>query len=147
MSGRMASPAAPEIVVVGSLNVDFVAAVQRLPGPGETVLGDRFDMVPGGKGANQAVTAARLGGRAAIIGCIGTDPLGDVLVEALRGEGLDPDLLTRVDHVGTGVAQIAVDGNGANAITVVPRANLSLTPAHVHARQDLVANARVVLCQ
>ena len=147
MNGGLASLPTPEIVVVGSLNVDFVTGVDRLPGPGETVLGDRFAMVPGGKGANQAVTAARLGARVAMLGCIGTDPLGDVLVETLRSEGLDPDLLTRVEEVGTGVAQIAVDSDGANAITVVPRANLSLRPAHINAHRDLLVNARVVLCQ
>jgi ribokinase len=136
-----------DVVVVGSLAMDFTTMAPRLPQPGETVLGDEFLMVPGGKGSNQAVAVARQGASTAMIGCIGGDALGDAIVEVHRAEGIDPSSLTRDAAHDTGIAQIMVDGGGENVIVVVPRANHALDAARVDAQQRLIAGAKVLLVQ
>lgn len=119
------------IVVVGSLNMDLVVEVPTIPRPGETVLGKNFATFPGGKGANQAVAAARLGASVLLIGRVGTDSFGDQLLNNARAEGID------VTHVGvdpeaaTGVAMISVDAAGQNSIAVASGANYQLTAMHV----------------
>lgn len=119
------------IFVVGSSNTDMVVVSERLPGPGETVLGGRFLCTPGGKGANQAVAAARLGGRVHFIGCVGRDGWGDAALESLAREGIDVSGARRDPGEPSGVALILVDGAGRNLISVAPGANAALRPEHL----------------
>ncbi len=145
--GTVATPDdTPQIVVVGSLNLDVTARATRMPDDGETVLGDDFTMLPGGKGGNQAVAAARQEVPTAIIGCIGSDSAADILYDAVRLEGCDARFLTVVDGP-SGIAHIEVDHNGDNRIIVVPLANEALTPAIVDHYTDDIASATVLLCQ
>ena len=125
MSGR--------VLVVGSMNVDLVARVPRLPGAGETVGGGTFEQHHGGKGANQAVAARRLGASVEFVGAVGTDAFGGVAAEALAAEGIGTGELRRRPDVPTGVALITVDSRGENMIAVAPGANASVTPAEVEA--------------
>jgi ribokinase len=115
------------ITVIGSVNMDLVVTCDRIPRVGETVLGDDFTVTPGGKGANQAVAAARLGAEVRFVGCVGNDEYGHVARENLASFGVDvSDLRTVDDH--TGVALIMVDKYGRNLITVAPGANLQAAP-------------------
>jgi ribokinase len=111
-----------DILVIGSANMDLVVAVDSLPRAGETVLGGQFQTFAGGKGANQAVAAARAGGRAAMLGCVGDDGFGATLRAGLEGEGIDTAALATVQGP-SGVAIIATDKNGENLIAVAPGAN------------------------
>ena len=120
-------PRAPRITVVGSANVDLVARCERLPRPGETVTGATFERIPGGKGANQAVAAARLGAEVRFVGRIGTD---DLVLRSLEREGVDTSGVSR-DGGESGVALILVDAHGENVIVVAPGANARLTPGDV----------------
>lgn len=135
------------VVVVGSLNMDLVVRTPRLPRPGETVAAHGFGRFPGGKGANQAVAAARMGARVAMVGRVGRDPFGTALREALAAEGIDLAWLQQTDGVETGVASIWVDDAGANAIAIVPGANRRLGPADIAAAREAIAGASVVLAQ
>jgi ribokinase len=121
----------PRVVVVGSINADLVVVTERLPGPGETVSGGRFARHGGGKGANQAVAAARLGARVAMVGAVGADELGDAAVAELQDEGIDVSGVVRMDDAATGVALIVVDAHGENQIAIAAGANGRLGPAHV----------------
>ena len=123
MSGR--------VIVVGSVNIDLVVAVARLPGPGETVIGGRFARHHGGKGGNQAVAAARLGIETAFVGAVGNDMFGAEARAALAGEGIDLRGLVRIDDQATGVALILVDTSGENSIAVAGGANVALRPDQV----------------
>ncbi|MFE0426551.1 PfkB family carbohydrate kinase, partial [Streptomyces sp. NPDC058953] len=114
------------IVVLGSTNMDLVAYVARAPRRGETVPGRAFRTIPGGKGANQAVAAARAGGDVAMIGAVGTDAFGELLRHTLQVSGVDTDLLHTADGP-SGTAHIVVDDEGGNAIVVVPGANGTVT--------------------
>jgi ribokinase len=114
------------VVVIGSINADFVVAVERLPDPGETVQGGRFATHQGGKGANQAVAAARAGARVRMIGAIGADDHGELAVRALAAEGIDVSGIRQVANEPTGVALIVVGPRGENQIAVAPGANASL---------------------
>lgn len=134
------------VVVVGSINMDLVTLASRFAGPGETVLGERFLTVPGGKGANQAVAAARLGAEVTLVGALGDDAFGRQLRDGLAREGIALDHVRRVDDVGTGTASITVAG-GENEIIVVPAANLRVTPAQVEAASDAIGQADAVLVQ
>lgn len=116
--------ASPRITVVGSVNLDLVARVERLPRPGETVSGAVFERVPGGKGANQAVACARLGAEVTMIAAVGADPFADEALAGLREAGVTLDL--RVASAPTGVALIEVDARGETTIAVVPGANGAL---------------------
>jgi ribokinase len=122
----------PHVVVVGSINVDLVATADRLPRPGETVLGGRFAEHHGGKGANQAVAAARAGARVTFVGAVGDDRRGETALEALRAEGIDVSRVRVVPGEQTGVALIAVGPRGENQIVVAPGANAALVPDDVH---------------
>lgn len=135
------------VLVVGSLNMDLVVYCARRPGPGETLTGTHFSTVPGGKGANQALAAARLGGRVTIVGRVGDDDFGGRLVDSLYGAGADVSRIARTGGVSTGVALITVDGDGENSIVVVPGANGRLTPADVERNAELVAGAGALLLQ
>ncbi|MCW2941269.1 MAG: Ribokinase, partial [Actinomycetia bacterium] len=133
------------LTVLGSLNMDISVAVRALPGPGATVLGSAAIFAPGGKGANQAVAAARLGGEGlpvAMIGCTGDDDFGRTLRAALRAEGVDDSAVRTVTGVPTGIAMITVDQAGENIITVSPGANHELSAADV---SDIASTARVLV--
>lgn len=134
-----------DIAVVGSCNLDFVVGVESIPQVGETVLGGDLVQIPGGKGANQAVAAARLGRRVAMIGRIGDDGSGAVLRQALDTDGVDTAALLTTPGVPSGVALIAVQEDGDNAIVVSPGANGRVSPADVAV--TAVEQATVVLCQ
>jgi ribokinase len=129
------------VTVVGSINLDLVARCERLPRPGETVTGATFERVPGGKGANQAVAAARLGADVRLIACVGDDELARDAVGTLETESVDLDGVRSVEGP-TGVALIAVSADGENQIVVAPGANMQLQPEDVE-----VAGADAVLCQ
>ena len=126
------------VIVVGSVNVDLVATVERLPAAGETVTGATFARHPGGKGANQATAAARLGARVAFVGAVGDDPLADEARDALTAEGVDIAQVVRVPGP-TGVALIVVDATGENLIAVASGANAELTPAVIAAAVEDLA--------
>jgi ribokinase len=121
------------VLVVGSVNADLVVAVERLPAPGETVTGGRFARHGGGKGANQAVAAARAGARVRFVGAVGRDELGDAAVRELEAEGVDCSGVARLAGEPTGVALIAVDDAGRNQIAVASGANAAVDAALVQA--------------
>ena len=118
------------IVVVGSINMDLVTQAPRFPGPGETILGEHFLTVPGGKGANQAVASARLGAEVALVGATGRDAFGQQLRRGLETEGIELSHVLELDDCASGTASITVAG-GENQIVVVPAANARVTPAQV----------------
>lgn len=115
------------IVVVGSLNMDLVVQVPVIPAPGETVLGNNFATIPGGKGANQAVAAARLGAQVSLIGRVGADAFGEQLLANARAEGIDVTHVGVDDTAASGIAMITVDATGQNSIAVASGANFRLT--------------------
>jgi ribokinase len=129
------------VVVVGSVNVDLVVSVERLPAPGETVIGGRFARHHGGKGGNQAVAAARLGARTCFVGAVGRDDLGSAARAVLEAEGIDVSELTTLDRQPTGVALITVDAHGENSIAVAGGANAALTPEVVEGSLTRLAPA------
>ncbi|WP_412747060.1 ribokinase [Krasilnikovia sp. MM14-A1004] len=135
----------PGIVVAGSANMDLVGLAERLPVPGETVLGDDFLMVPGGKGANQAIAAARAGGRCTFLGAIGSDAFGVSLKARLTASGVDTTHL-RVSYGSSGVAVIMVDRHGENSIIVSPGANSTFTDLTA-AERAAIGDADVLVCQ
>lgn len=137
----------PEVTVVGSLNVDHVLEVRRLPEPGETVLGSDLREFAGGKGSNQAVAAARLGRTVAMVGLVGDDHPAGVLRETLQAEGIGQDTLGAIDGARSGVAYIFVDEEGENTVVVSPGANARLTADDVRAAGDVVRRADVVVAQ
>jgi ribokinase len=134
------------VVVVGSLNMDLTVRASRLPRPGETLLGRSFVQMPGGKGGNQAVAAARLGARVAMIGRIGADSNGEALVRALLADGIDCSAIAASSTAPTGVALITVDDSSQNAIVVVAGSNGQLSPAAVASHERLLADADAVVC-
>jgi ribokinase len=121
----------PKVTVLGSLNMDISVTVPRLPGPGATVVGSAARFSPGGKGANQAVAAARLGADVRMVGCVGDDDFGRQLLAALSAEGIDAGAVRIAAGVPTGLAMIAVDAHGENLITVAPGANHHVGPSDV----------------
>ncbi|MGP3735788.1 ribokinase [Streptomyces sp. GDS52] len=135
-----------DLLVVGSANADLVIGVERRPDAGETVLGSDLVVHPGGKGANQAVAAARLGARTALLARVGDDAHGRLLLDSQREAGVDTAGVL-VGGAPTGVALITVDPSGDNSIVVSPGANGRLTPGDVRAAGDLLRAARVVSTQ
>ena len=135
------------ILVVGSANMDLVVRTPRMPAPGQTVLGSGFISSPGGKGANQAVAAARLGGRCRFIGRVGDDSFGRSLLTNMKAEGVDCTDLMVTPGSPTGVAMIVVDARGENAIVVDAGANARLTPDDIFDRADVFEEAAVVVLQ
>jgi len=132
--------AAPRLTVVGSINLDLVVRAERLPRPGETVSDARFSRVPGGKGANQAVAAARLGAEVAMLGCVGRDELADEALATLREARVEERWL--VKDAPTGIALVTVDAAGETTIVVAPGANTELRPGDLALDGD-----DAVLCQ
>lgn len=137
----------PKVTVVGSLNVDLVCRAMRRPDKGETLIGDAFDIFTGGKGFNQATATARLGADVTLIGSVGTDLFGDMLLAATENEHIDSRFVTKRTNIGTGVATIVIEPDGDNSIIVVPRANMALTTANIDAAADCIADADVLLLQ
>lgn len=135
------------VCVIGSSNLDFTVSVPRLPGVGETVSGGTLVTSPGGKGANQAVAARRLGVDVAFVTLLGADPMGDRLASALAEARLPPGPIGRTTDAPTGVALISVDPEGRNQIAVAPGANHRLTPDRARSHVDLLRSADVVLLQ
>ncbi|NPV09125.1 MAG: ribokinase [Anaerolineae bacterium] len=136
-----------EALVVGSINMDLVMRTPRLPRPGETLVGGTFRVVPGGKGANQAASASRLGHPTAMIGAVGDDDFGAAALDNLRAQAVDVTAVRRAAGEATGVAMILVDAQGRNTIVVASGANACLTPADVIAHRGLFRAARVVTLQ
>lgn len=130
MTRRSTHEAAP-ITVVGSANIDYLVRVETAPTPGQTVLAHGLRKAPGGKGANQAVAAARLGGTVSFVGCVGDDDDGAMLLRELRAEGVDSADVEIISRQNTGLAIVAVDRFGENSIVVVPGANFALTETRV----------------
>jgi ribokinase len=137
----------PAIAVVGSLNLDLVVRVARHPRPGETVLGGDVQRYPGGKGANQAVAAARLGQPVAMIGRVGEDDAGWMLRAVLDDDGVDTSRVLETAGVPSGTALITVDDAGENAIVVSPGANARVTPEDVREAEEVLAAASATLLQ
>ena len=135
------------IVVIGSINMDLVCRVGRMPRPGETILGSDLATIPGGKGANQAVAAAKLGGNVHFIGRVGDDDFGDRLLNGLMQHGVNTRYVTVTEGVSSGCALILVDKKGENSIVVSPGANQKVSPGDVDAAVDLIKNAAVVVMQ
>jgi ribokinase len=135
------------IVVVGSLNADLVVHVPRFPRPGETLSGDGFARFPGGKGANQAYAAARLGGMVAMVGQVGADDHGAWLAGHLAAGGVDTTCVLRDEQAPTGVALITLDAAGQNQIVLVAGSNGSFTPDRLATVAPMLRGARVVLLQ
>ncbi|MCH2622248.1 MAG: PfkB family carbohydrate kinase, partial [Acidimicrobiales bacterium] len=137
----------PNVVVLGSANLDIVVPVPHHPAIGETVLGGHHDRIPGGKGANQAVAAARLGARVAMVGRVGSDDAGTTLRAALQDAGVDCRHLAVDGQAPSGLALIGVDRHGDNTIIVSPGANDRVGPEDVAAAAPLLASAAVTLVQ
>jgi ribokinase len=135
----------PRVLVIGSANVDFTVALPRLPSAGETVTNGTLLVNHGGKGANQAVAARRLGAQARLIGCVGDDASGRAVRAALTAEGIGTDGVATDTAVATGTALILVDREGRNQIAVAPGANRALTVEHTRARGDDFAWAEIVV--
>ncbi len=134
------------IVVVGSINMDLVARCREIPAPGQSLIGTGFDTTPGGKGANQAVAAARLGYPVQMVGAVGDDVFGSALLDNLSAAGVGTAAVKRVDGP-SGVATILVAENGENSIVVVPGANGKVDPAYIDSQAELICSAGMVLCQ
>ena len=134
-----------KIAVLGSLNMDLVAHVHHLPQPGETIISSRFQTIPGGKGANQAVAAARLGAKVRMIGKVGGDSYGEQLLEGLAEAGIDTEGIEREGT--TGMALINVSDQGENQIVLVPGANNEVTVAYAAHHHDILTDCDVLLVQ
>jgi len=135
------------MVVIGSSNTDMVIKSDRLPAPGETVSGGEFIMVPGGKGANQAVAAARQGARVTFVACVGDDLFGSQAIEGYQTDGITTDAIRCVAGVATGTALILVGGTGENIISVAPGANQELSIADIDRSRAVIEEADIVLAQ
>jgi ribokinase len=137
----------PPLVVIGSSNTDLVVRSSRLPRPGETVIGGTFQIHPGGKGANQAVAAARAGARVTFVARIGSDPFGDAALRRFQSDSIDTRFITRSRSKPSGVALILVDRMGENLISVSPGSNDELSARHIRAAASAIRAARGVVAQ
>jgi ribokinase len=135
------------IAVVGSLNVDYVVRVPRFPQPGETLTGTRFETFGGGKGANQACAAAKLGADVRLVGCVGGDPQGKWILEQLRAAGVDVSGVGHERAAATGIAVIEVADSGQNHIVIVPGANGHVDHRQLDAQRETIESASCVLLQ
>ncbi len=138
---------AAHVTVVGSLNMDLVARASRIPQAGETIIGGDFHTLPGGKGANQAVAAARLGAQVSMVGRVGQDAFAGPLLENLAAAKIDHTFVAQDPEAATGVALIVVDDAGQNSIVVASGANMRLLPADVDAAEAIIAVADILLLQ
>ena len=136
------------IAVIGSLNMDLVVRAPRIPKPGETILGaDDLQMIPGGKGANQACASARLGAEVAMVGRVGDDTFGEQLINSLKKGGVDTQHITRDSEASTGIALIVVEEGGQNSIVVSSGANGRVTPSDVSRAEAVIRSADLILLQ
>lgn len=135
------------VLVVGSSNLDLVVTAKRFPNPGETIFGNKFEMFPGGKGANQAVCASRLGCKTTFIGKMGNDDFKEKLSQIMVESDVDISNLFVDDKEHTGTALITVDGNGQNQIIVISGSNMKLSPSDIESKSLLFKEASVVLTQ
>lgn len=134
------------ICVIGSLNMDLVVNVLEMPKKGQTLIGSNFKEVPGGKGANQAVAMARLGGNVTMIGKVGKDSFGDTLINALKNDNIDTNYIKKVEGP-TGVAMITVDKNAENSIVVAPGANFKVDTNDIDENISAIENSDIVVVQ
>ena len=146
MTAATASSPDGTIVVVGAVNVDLLAQVRRHPRPGETLHGTGGQMLPGGKGANQAVAAARLGARVAMVGAVGSDVQAEAALSALREAGVDLGHVAEIEGP-TGLAIVTVAEDGENSIVVIAGANDAMDAGRVRAAAEAISAARIVVCQ
>jgi len=137
----------PKVTVVGSYNTDLAVRTPRMPEKGETILGGPFFSGPGGKGANQAVAAARLGAEVTMVAKLGNDQFGDLAIANLQKENICIDYVFRTKESHTGVALIIVDDTGENMIVVASGTNKLLTPADIDQARQAIVDADVVLYQ
>jgi ribokinase len=137
----------PSVVVLGSVNMDFIYQVKQLPSPGETIAASHYFQAAGGKGANQAVAAARQGANVNFIGCIGADDTGQAVRSGLQREGISVEHLTIVDASPTGIASIYVDDSAQNNIVVVAGANACVNVENIRAATVPISEASCLLCQ
>lgn len=135
------------IVVIGSSNTDMIIQIDRIPRPGETVIGGQFSTAPGGKGANQAVAAARAGGDVAFIARVGNDIFGNEALKGFVADNIDIEHIIRDTTAPSGVASIFVDRNGQNSIAVACGANANLSPADIEAAEKTIACADILVMQ
>lgn len=136
-----------DILVVGSLNMDLVVRTSRHPKIGETILGSDFQTFPGGKGANQAVAAARLGGQVSMIGRVGNDDFGETLLRTVQQNGVDASRILKDPSAATGVALITVDHAGQNTIVVASGANAKVSPEDIQTASPLFSKGGILLLQ
>lgn len=136
-----------KVLVIGSLNCDYVINVPKMPKLGETLSCDGFEMVPGGKGANQAYAIGKLGGSVGMLGAVGGDGAGDMLRENLRAVGVDVSGLLTVPGESTGSAFITVDSSGGNSIIVVPGANRAVSPEYIMGHGDALRECDILVLQ
>jgi ribokinase len=135
-----------KITVIGSINMDLVTSTTIIPKVGETVLGHSFHTIPGGKGANQAVAAARLGADVTMIGAVGDDSFGHTLVEHLINQGINTENIMKVKDIATGIASIIIS-EADNSIIVVPGANNHITPEVIDRHEDQIKDSNIILLQ
>jgi ribokinase len=135
------------VLVAGSANMDLVVCAERFPQPGETVFGKKFEMYPGGKGANQAFCCAKLGAKTYFIGKMGNDDFGKRLSANMQQAGVNLDNLLIDESEHTGTALISVDGKGENEIIVISGSNMKLTPRDIQKKKDIFSKAKVVITQ
>ncbi len=135
------------IAVLGSINMDFVTLVSHLPQPGETVLGSRFDRFLGGKGANQATAAARLGGRVSFYGKVGADSLGKDLLDGLKNNGIDATAVEQEERTPSGIANVWVNPEGENMIAYIPGANARVDRTYISHILSPLSTAKILLLQ
>jgi ribokinase len=136
-----------QIVVIGSLNADLVVRLDRMPAPGETVIGTDFSVFSGGKGANQACAVGRLGAASAMVGRVGADYYGEWLKDSLASSGVDVTFVQKDMTVSSGTAVISVDASGQNQIVIIPGANGAFLPEHLEQCAELIASAGIILLQ
>jgi ribokinase len=147
MDSQFKSAMPARIAIVGSINMDLVFRAPRMPVLGETVKGGEFHQIPGGKGANQAVAAARLGAQVAMIACVGADGFGTASLRTLADDGIDITHVSSIAGTPTGVAGIFVNDDGHNSIVIAPGANDVLSTAHVDAAAATIGEAKLLICQ
>lgn len=135
------------ILIIGSLNMDMVIEMKRMPLTGETVLGEGIDYIPGGKGANQAYAVGKLGGNAAMLGCVGDDSLGSKLINNLALGGTDASCVSKIGEKPTGMAIIYVDEEGNNSIVVVAGANGACDIEYLKRNDELIAGSDYIIFQ
>jgi ribokinase len=136
-----------KVVVVGSFNTDMTIKAKKIPGPGETVIGGHFSTGGGGKGANQAIAAARIGAEVSFVARVGNDLLGREGIKRLNEEHINTKYIYRDNELPTGVAFIVVDDKGENSIVVASGANANLSPTDIESASDEISSADILLIQ